>query len=422
METAAERPPMAQTGLDVDAIRRADSGLKAFAYLPKEIAIPKMDGPLRGVSVGVKDIIDTADMPTGYGSAIDPGHRPGEDAWIVKQLKGAGAAIVGKTHTTEFAWRHPGPTVNPHDARHTPGGSSSGSAAAVAAGLVDLALGTQTVGSVIRPAAYCGVVGFKPSYGWTPRTGVHPLSWTLDHLGLFASDVATVTRAFEACLGKDPSDAHGYVPGIEPRATRDAYRIGVVTPPGWGRVSTEQKEVRDAVSAKLEAGGFDMVEMSLPEAFADILDAGDAILKAEACAIYSEIIQMHPDRTSDWLKSLVAAGKEVSAEDYTRSLLLRSTLRDAFTACMREARVDAVLTVPALDVAPEGLDDTGDASMCAPWTTIGAPAICLPAAHGERNLPLGVQLVSPWLDDVTLLSVARRAEQAIGDPRRNPPA
>lgn len=184
---------------------RLDGRLHAFAHLPGE-ATAQAGGPLAGVPVAVKDIIDTADMPTGYGSRIDPDFRPAADAWIVERIRRLGGTVIGKTVTTEFAWRNPGPTVNPHDESRTPGGSSSGSAAAVAAGIVPLAIGTQTIGSVIRPAAFCGVVGFKPSFGAIPRTGVHPLAWSLDHVGLFTPSVADAAYALGHFAAADPSD------------------------------------------------------------------------------------------------------------------------------------------------------------------------------------------------------------------------
>src|SRR5262249_5261686 len=191
----------------LEKTRQVEPTLKAFEYLPRDVA--RRSGPLSGIPIAIKDIIATSDMPTTNGSPIYRDHLPSHDAWVVERLRNLGATIFGKTVSTEFAWRHPGPTVNPWNSHHTPGGSSSGSAASVAAGLVPLALGTQTLGSVIRPAAFNGVVGFKPSFGAIPRTGVHPLSPSLDHVGFFARRVDDVALALSLLAATSHADLHG---------------------------------------------------------------------------------------------------------------------------------------------------------------------------------------------------------------------
>src|SRR6266702_3445619 len=247
--------------------RTVEPVLKAFEYLPLDVA--RKPGPLSGIPVGIKDIIATADMPTTNGSPIYRDHVPGADAWIVERLRNLGATIFGKTVSTEFAWRHPGPTVNPWNQRHTPGGSSSGSAAAVAAGIVPLALGTQTLGSIIRPAAFNGVVGIKPSFGAVPRTGVHPLSPSLDHVGFFARCVDDVAFALSLLAGASDSDRHGQrLPGFHVDVGKglDALgkpRLAIVRFEKWSRAEPEQQRAFEGAIAKLRDAGVALEEPDL---------------------------------------------------------------------------------------------------------------------------------------------------------------
>src|SRR5713226_2947631 len=233
--------------------------LRAFEYFAEDVA--RKPGPLSGIPVGIKDIIATADMPTTNGSPVYKDCIPGADAWVVERLRNLGATIFGKTVSTEFAWRHPGPTVNPWNPKHTPGGSSSGSAAAVAAGVIPLALGTQTLGSVIRPAAFNGVVGLKPSYGAIPRTGVHPLSPSLDHVGFFARRVDDVALALSLLAGISDGDLHGRpLPAFQVDldqgvAPLDRPRLGIVRFKKFSRAEPAQQAVFEAVIAKAGEAG-----------------------------------------------------------------------------------------------------------------------------------------------------------------------
>lgn len=393
-----------------------EPSLKAFEYLPAQLA-PRRPGPLSGIPVAVKDIIATSDMPTTNGSAIYRDHVPAADAWVVERLRNLGATIFGKTVTTEFAWRHPGPTVNPWNPAHTPGGSSSGSAAAVAAGIVPLALGSQTLGSVIRPAAFNGVVGFKPSFGAIPRVGVHPLSPSLDHVGFFARRVDDVAFALSLLGGTSDGDRHGQpVPAfhVAPETGLDplkAPRLAVVRFEKWSRAEPEQQQVFDATVDKLREAGAIVHDTDFSKLDRSAWETINTIMLCEATAIYAELVERYPDRTSDRLKEFVTTGRTRGAYDYLIAKKQQEILRADFAAQMPE--YDAVLTLPAFGEAPLGLSYTGDADYCAPWTLLGAPALSLPAGLGKHGLPLGVQVVGAYREDFKTLRIAKWVEQVL---------
>ena len=392
--------------------RAVEPVLKAFEVLPTDTT--RKPGPLSGIPVAVKDIIATADMPTTNGSPIYRDHIPAADAWVVARLRDLGATIFGKTVSTEFAWRHPGSTTNPWNRLHTPGGSSSGSAAAVAAGLVPLALGSQTLGSVIRPAAFNGIVGLKPSFGAIPRTGVHPLSGSLDHVGLFARRVDDVAYALSLLTATSDADIHGRaLPAFTVDPTTgvtqlERPRLAIVRFAKWAKAEEAQQKAFDATIAKLRAAGAVIEELALDDIDRGNWAAINTILASEAAAIFSDMVERYPDRTSAALKDMVRTGKSYSAFDYLTAKAQQKTLQESFP--VQITGFDAVLTLPAFGEAPEGLDYTGDAEYCAPWTLLGVPAITLPVAKGPRGLPLGVQLVAPYRQDVRLLRVAKWAE------------
>ena len=399
--------------------------LKAFEVLPRDLT--RRPGPLSGIPVGIKDIIATSDMPTTNGSPIYHGHIPAADAWVVERLRNLGATIFGKTVSTEFAWRHPGPTVNPWNTQHTPGGSSSGSAAAVAAGIVPLALGSQTLGSVVRPAAFNGVVGFKPSFGAIPRIGVHHLSPSLDHVGFFARRVDDVAFALSLLAGSSDHDIHGRpLPyfrvdidqGVPPLAKP---RLVMIRFAKWTKAEPAQQKMFDTAVATLRDAGAIVEERELTELDSANWNAINTILASEGAAIFADLVARHPDRSSDHLKSLVETGRAHSATDYLAAKALQDKLRDAFTSEM--SGYDAVLTLPAFGEAPKGLSYTGDAEYCAPWTLLGVPALSLPAGFGDNGLPLGIQIVGPYREDYRTLRVAKWVEGALafepGIPRIN---
>jgi Asp-tRNA(Asn)/Glu-tRNA(Gln) amidotransferase A subunit family amidase len=406
--------------------RTLEPKIRAFSYLPAEIEPGPFDGALAlsGIPVGIKDIIDTAGLPTGYGSLAYENHVPEKDAWVVRRLKELGASVFGKTATTEFAWRSPTRTVNPWNHNHTPGGSSSGSAAAVAAGFVPLALGTQTLGSVIRPAAFCGVVGFKPSFGSVSRTGVHPLASSLDHVGFFARKVDDVTLALSVTSVADPRDpASSPLPSLTFDLATGVAPLGpprmlIMLPPFWERVQPAQRDLLDTIAKKFVAAGATIETKDWPENFEPIWVLANTILSYEAALIHSDLVARAPDKVSDHLKDLVANGQRTNEGVYASAReqqeLLRNSLADVFSG------IDAVLGVPAFGEAPAGLSDTGDAAFCTPWTFLGLPAITLPAGFGPARLPLGIQLTGAYREDFKLARIARWCERVIAYERSWP--
>ncbi|HEY6086877.1 MAG TPA: amidase [Burkholderiaceae bacterium] len=357
-------------------------------------------GPLHGLPVGVKDIIDTADMPTENGSVLHAGRRPDKDAAVVASLRVAGAVILGKTVSTEFAAYAAGKTRNPHDPTRTPGGSSSGSAAAVAAGMVPLAIGTQTNASVVRPAAYCGVHGFKPSHGRISRDGVLTLSPTLDTVGMFARSLDDI-----ALLARVLAD-------VEPVAAgpRTPPRLAFVKTAAWERADLPTRAALAALSAAL---GTDCEEVDLPEAHAEAWDCHRTIMEAEM-AVHLEQEWAHGrDGLSASLREQLGRGRDVPASAYQRALKRRTQLADSVAELF--TRFDAILTPATTGTAPP-LDTTGDPAFGTLWTLCGLPAISLPLRHGPDGLPLGVQLVGAHSGDARLLQHARWLEHRLRAP------
>jgi amidase len=389
-----------------------ESDLRAFAHLPAAPPHASGQGPLAGVAVGVKDLVDTADMPTTYGSPVYAEHQPTEDAWIVERLKALSATILGKTITTEFAWREAGPTRNPWNLKHTPGGSSSGSAAAMASGSLQAALGTQTLGSILRPAAYCGVVGLKPSFGTISLKGVHALSQSLDHLGVFATCVDDAAYLLSLLTG-GPGSAHHETfrisgDGVDPFPSP---RIAWVHPASAPVLEPYQSALLEKIAAALNAAGARVEKFTPPNGFAELPALSATLCGAEGASNFAALVAKYPDKTSARLQALVERGAAISATDYiaarNRQLALRAEFSNAISG------FDAVLTAPATGEAPEGLADTGDPGLCVPWTTLGVPAISLPAGIGPRGLPLGIQLVAPYGENLKLLRVAKWCESVI---------
>lgn len=360
------------------------------------------EGPLAGQVVAVKDVVDTVDQPTEFGSPIHLGRRPGRDAACVARLRTAGVTIVGKTVTCEFASFHPGPTGNPRAPGHTPGGSSSGSAAAVAAGMVPAAVGTQTAGSVIRPAAYCGVVGYKPTFGLVNRAGVLPFAESLDTVGVLAATVADAARV-AAAMAARPALA----PGQWPRAGR--HRLGLCRTPEWTRLTAAGRAVIERSADRLADAGWEMVEADPGEAFDEAVAAQHTIMAVEGAHALHYEHTCHAGRLSHELRALLDEGAATSPDDYDTALATGAAAGRQVAAAL--ADVDALLTPATPGPAPEGLASTGDPLCNRRWTLVGTPAVTVPAGAGDNGLPLGVQLVGGRGADAGLLRLAGRAAE-----------
>lgn len=403
----------------LDRIRAVEPGVQAWAWLDEDHIMAEANrleglrragapiGPLHGVPVALKDVIDTRAIPTENGCVLDRGRVPERDAALVAQLKAAGALIMGKTVTTELAFLHPGKTRNPHNPAHTPGGSSQGSAAAVAAGMVPLAVGTQTGGSVIRPASYCGVVGFKPSFGRIPRSGVLMQSPTLDTIGVFAREVEGAALLAEVLFGHDPADP-ATEPLAPPRLLDTARAQPPVTPsfafvrlPGF---DAAHPEMQDALAELTGLLGDQVFEAPLPRAFDDAAALRERINFAEMAKCYYAYERRGWDQLSAETRDAMEQGRAISARDYLAAL----DWRDIFNAALEEifARCDAILCPAAPGPAPEGLGSTGSSIFNGIWTLTGSPAITLPLFTAENGLPMGLQLVGRRGDDARLLRTA----------------
>ena len=373
-------------------------------------------GPFHGVPVGIKDIIDTAELPTENGSPLHAGRQPTEDAALVSLLKNAGAVIMGKTVTTEFAVYHPGKTKNPHDPNRTPGGSSSGSAAAVASRMVPAAVGSQTNGSTIRPASYCGVCGFKPTHGTISRYGMLPQSRPIDHVGLFARSVEDVAFLGDQLMvfdARDPDMRHRAAPRLLETAASEppvAPRFAFVKTPVWDQADEDAQAAFEELAARL--GGEVVEEVELPEPFDSAVEWHQIILESNLARNFEAEYERGRDRLSDLLRKMMERGKEYLAVDYTRAVekvpVLNGLLGETFE------RFDALLTPPAPGQAPMGLGATGNPVFCTIWTLCGTPAVTLPLLKGADGMPLGVQLVGPRGDDARLLRTARWLESRLG--------
>jgi len=378
----AEREPVVQAWEVVDA-----EGALAEA---RRIDALRERPPLCGVPVGVKDLIDTADLPTAYGSPIHRGHRPARDAGCVRRLRDAGAILLGKTVTTEFAVYSPGKTRNPHDPARTPGGSSSGSAAAVADGMVPVALGSQTAGSVIRPASYCGVIGYKPTHGLLPLEGVHPLAPSLDTLGVFARSLEDLPPVISALSNAPPMTIRSRRP-----------RLGLCRTEAWPRAAPRTQELVGDAAEALGARDVD-----LGPAFAGLIDAQTAIMGAEA----AQMLRAEPENElSAKLREFLREGAAVTEERL-------ATAREQAGRCRRELDrvfddLDALLTPATTGEAPEGLATTGDPVFCRIWTLLGVPCLSLPVLTGPAGLPIGLQIVGRRDGDQQALRAAAWIEQ-----------
>ncbi|HSN91140.1 MAG TPA: amidase [Anaeromyxobacteraceae bacterium] len=373
----------------LDAARRADA------------AGPRP--PLHGLPVAVKDIVDTSDLPTECGSPVHRGRRPGRDAACVARLRAAGAVILGKTVTTELAFYRPGKTRNPHDPGRTPGGSSSGSAAAVAASLVPAAIGTQTAGSVIRPASFCGVVGMKPTHGLVPMEGVLPFAPSLDTIGVFARDLAAVPLLLEAM---------GAPAAAPPR--REPPRVALCRTEQWPLAEPATRDRVEEVARALARAGASVGELDLGRAFDGLAAAQRAIMAAEAARTFAAIRARHGDLLSPVLRDFLREGEEVGRGREAEAREQAARCREALGAHL--SGLDVLLTPSAPGEAPRGLEATGDPAFNRIWTLLGVPCLSLPAGRGPAGLPVGVQLVGAAGADGALVASAAWIARALGLP------
>jgi len=376
----------------------ADAETLVLAY-PDLITRPSLFGAL----VGVKDIFQVERFTTQAGSRLPSDLLQGTEAVSVTRLKEMGALIFGKTVTTEFAYFFPGPTRNPHNPEHTPGGSSSGSAAAVAAGFCNLALGTQTIGSIIRPAAFCGVVGFKPTYERISREGVIPLSPSLDHVGFFTPDVETAIHAARV-LFKDWN---------APTASDKKPTLGIPEGPYLACASDYALSCFNAICQSLSEAGYELRRVRIMDDFQEIRNRHDVIMSAEAAHVHADWFTQFENLYSTKFTELIKRGQSITDSQLQAAFTAVDVFRDLMTQTMSDNHIDLWICPPTIGPAPRGLDSTGDPVMCLPWTQIGSPAINIPTGKNEEGLPMGLQLVGKWNADESLLAWAKEIEKVV---------
>jgi Asp-tRNA(Asn)/Glu-tRNA(Gln) amidotransferase A subunit family amidase len=405
---AGELNPLAVVELCAQKIAAREGEIGAFVTLDLEAArraaaapgLAQM--PLRGLPVGVKDVFDTVAFPTQYGTPIYAGHRPKTDAAMVAMIRRAGGLVLGKTVTTELQSLQPAGTRNPHNLAHTPGGSSSGSVAAVAAGMVAVALGSQTGGSVIRPAAYCGIAGFKPSYRMLPTVGMKCFSWSLDTAGLFAAGIADVAFAAAAISGRDLRvDRHA----------PQAPTIALVRTHLWSEASADIQTAVEHAARAAEAAGAHLKEVELPPIFEDAMRAHGIVQDYEAYRALADEIDHHRETLGPILREQLGNAAAIKPEAYDEARRTSRRARQAFADLMAET--DVILTPSAPDAAPYGLGSTGKPTFNRLWTLLGPPCINVPGLADKNGLPLGVQIVGRFARDRVALAAALFLERAL---------
>ncbi len=395
----------------LERIMQREDDVRAWAYVDPELALHQARAcdrqqprsRLHGIPIAFKDVLDTADMPTGYGSPIYRDNRPNCDAACVAQAREAGAVVLGKTVSTEFATRHPNKTRHPRDPAHTPGGSSSGSAAAVADDMVPIAFGTQTSSSIIRPAAYCGVVGYKPSFGLINRAGLKRLSESLDTIGVLTRTVADAALIIEALTGMAPARFE--------RVAELSPRVGLCRTPFWQHADAATHANLESAARTLAACGANVQACDLPEDFSALSDTQITINGYEFSRALSHERMRYPGLISANLSARIKAGRRVSYEQYAAALALaqrcRRVLDDVFRA------YDVLIAPSAPGVAPRDLETTGDPIFGAMWTTLHVPCLTLPCGADAAGMPLGVQLVARRGNDAALFLHAEWAARAL---------
>jgi Asp-tRNA(Asn)/Glu-tRNA(Gln) amidotransferase A subunit family amidase len=393
----------------LERIKAREETIHAWSAIDPEAALSharaldrlgSLTGPLHGIPVGVKDVFDTRELPTEHGSPIYKGWQPMSDAACVAAARAAGAIILGKTHTAEFANLHPPPTRNPNNPAHTPGGSSSGSAAAVADCMVPLALGTQTGGSTVRPASFCGVVGFKPSFGEISRAGLKLSAESLDTVGLFGRDVGDVALFAQALCG-----LNAVAPLPRPP------RVGLFRTPRWSRVQPSMQRGIEQAAACFSSAGADLRDLDAGVQFEELFDAHACIMRYEIARGMVWETQFHRAQYSPIYREKIDTGLATTRSEWRDALIVRARWQAWMAQAMQA--FDVLLTAPAADEAPLGLTSTGDSSFNGIWTALGVPCLNLPNVLGPQGLPLGVQMVGASGADEVLLQCALWAEQVL---------
>ena len=418
VESCLERIHDVEEKIQAWALVDREGALEVAQQLDQELERGKRRGSLHGIPFGIKDVFYTAGLRTEVGSKSWSGFIPSYDATSVARLKEAGAIILGKTTTPEFAYRDPTPTRNPWNTEHTPGGSSSGSGASVAAGMCLAALGTQAQGSVLRPAAYNGLVGFKPHYGRISGYGVFPLTMTLDHVGILARTVEDTALIFQTIAGHDPVDCHSLEDAVpdclsnleSPRAPR----LGLVRQYFYDNADEEIRSHTEDIVERLRQAGAEVQGIELPPDFSEIRDNGRIIAAVETASNHLK----QKDKRGTNLRKLIEQGLSISGIEYAR--IQERRLQQYADVKPLLHQVDALLTPGVTGAAPRGLANTGDPAMQEPWSIMGIPAIVLPTGLNKDGLPLAVQLVGHPKAEAHLLTVARWCERVLNVHLRPP--
>ena len=395
----------------LERISKREQDVQAWVSIDPELALAQARARdkepcrtrLHGIPVGVKDVFDTADLPTEYGSPIYRGNRTTCDAACVAQVRELGGVILGKTVTTEFATRHPGKTRNPHNLKHTPGGSSQGSAAAVADGMVPIAFGTQTTSSVIRPAAFCGVVGYKPSFGLVNRAGLKTLSDSLDHVGTLTRTVPDAALIVEELSGAPVTSFNG-VPRMKPR-------IGFCRTPYWSHADRSTQEALEQAVPHLARAGASVDEVDLDGEFARLVEVQITISTYEMFRALAYERTRFPDLVSETLMGRLLGGGRVTRPQYEEAQAIAQRCRARLDDMFRE--YDTLLSPSAMGEAPEGLASTGEPTFGASWTVLHGPAVTVPVFRGPRGLPIGAQITGPLGKDGSTLLCAEWVQRAL---------
>ena len=400
----------------LERISSVDSEVEAWAHLDPEQGLAQAreledrirEGqdlfPLFGVPIGIKDVFNTHDMPTRRGSRVYEGYRPRNDARVVARLRWSNATILGKTSCDEFAVHWPAPTKNPHNPAHTPGGSSSGSASAVAAGMIPLALSSQTLGSTVRPSSYCGIYGFKPTFGMLPRTGMLKTTDTLDHVALMTRSIEDTRLFFETT--RLSGDNHPFIhERVDKRIATSSldrkWRVGVLAPPGWAQEEPYAAAALARFSAKLSETGSQVRRIHLPPDFEEVPRIHDTIYDVMLSYYFKEEYNDHRDEISDWFAEMVERGLAISTDDYVAALRRQEDLERQFEDTL--ASQDVLLTLSSSGEAPEGRFSRTPPDTCLIWTLCRGPALSVPAFRGPSGLPFGLQVVAKRYDDFELL-------------------